>query len=84
MSNESISITCPHCDGVAIIEKNDIYFGVFHHAIYKKNKKQISPQTPQKMCDDLIKRKQVIGCCKPFMVCKQDNNTFSVIKCGYI
>jgi hypothetical protein len=84
MSNETISITCPHCKGASIIEKRDIHGGIFRHMVYKKNNKQVSPETSQKICDDLIKRKQVDGCSKPFIICKQDEGSYSVIKCGYI
>lgn len=65
MKKEFIVI-CPNCDEPIIIEK--IRCGVFRHGVYKKNNKNIHPHTNKKKCDELVRKKMIYGCGKPFQV----------------
>lgn len=74
-------IKCPHCNEYIIIDK--IRCGIFRHAIYKHNGKQINPHTKKEICDKLVENNKIHGCCKPFSV-KIKNNCIVVEKCDYI
>ena len=59
-------VTCPHCNDCVIIEKKNC--GIFRHAIYKKNSKQVDPHLNKKSCEELVEKNLVYGCCKPFKI----------------
>lgn len=84
MSTELISVTCPHCMAVTVVENKFIPFSLFHHTVYKKNNRQVPPNISQKIYDDLIKSKQVSGCYQPYFLYKQDDGLPVAIKCTYM
>ena len=74
-------IQCPHCD--QWIEIIELRCRIFRCGIYIKNQKQIDPHSSKKKCDDLVEKKLIYGCGKPFLIKKQQND-FNVEKCDYI
>lgn len=84
MSNEWISVACPHCNCMMSIEHKFISYSLFRHTLYKKNNRPVSPDMDQKTHDELIKRKQVVGCYKPFFLYKQDDGNVTTIKCTFM
>lgn len=42
-NNKKMIIKCPNYECEIIIEENDIKCGIFVHAVYKKNGKQVNP-----------------------------------------
>lgn len=84
LNSQMISVTCPHCKDTTMIENKLIPFSLFHHMVYKKNNRQVPPDMDQTVYEDLIKRKQVIGCYQPYFVYKQDDNSLTTIKCTYM
>jgi hypothetical protein len=74
-------ISCPNCDGSIIIEQ--INCGIFRHAVMKNNFVQINPHLNQQMCEELINKKLIYGCGKPFQIIK-NNSDYEIIKCDYI
>jgi hypothetical protein len=51
---------CPHCLTDVVIEKRNC--GVFIHAVYKHNGKQVNPHMGETQRLALIKRKKILGC----------------------
>lgn len=72
-----LCVVCPHCGEPVLISK--IQCGIFGHGVVIKTKKQIPPHTTKVNCDELIRRKMIYGCGKPFQVKK--NSEISV--CDY-
>lgn len=57
---------CPHCGGeVQILSIN---CGIFRHAIFKENGKQLDPHAPKELCDRVVEENLVYGCAKPFRI----------------
>lgn len=67
-----------------MVEKRFNPYSLFRHMIYKKNNRQVSPDTSQSVYDDLIKRKHVTGCYKPYMLYKKEDGSVSTMKCSYM
>lgn len=84
MSCETISVACPHCNSLVVVENKFMSLSLFRHTVYKKNNRQVPPTIDQKAYDDLIKRKQVIGCHQPYFLYKQDDGSPTTIKCTYM
>ena len=74
-------VICPHCQESIIIE--EINCAIFRHAVLKINNQQINPHSSKDICDDLIEKKLIYGCGKPFQLIKKDNKLEAVI-CEYI
>lgn len=76
-----IYVICPHCSEPIIIEK--LNCGIFRHGMYKKSGKQIHPHLSKSKCIQLLQKKQIVGCGKPFRVVSSEN-THQAIVCDYI
>ena len=74
-------VICPHCQESIIIE--EINCAIFRHAVLKINNQQINPHSSKDICDDLIEKKLIYGCGKPFQLIKKDNK-YEAIICDYI
>jgi hypothetical protein len=74
---------CPNCLDEVIIFENEINCGIFRHAIYKLNGKQIAPHASKEECNELINNNLIYGCAKPFQIIKK-NNEWIIQKCDYI
>jgi RNA-binding protein YhbY len=74
-------VICPHCKESIIIE--EINCAIFRHAVLKINNQQINPHSSKDICDDLIEKKLIYGCGKPFQLIKKDNK-YEAIICDYI
>lgn len=70
-------VSCPHCNEQ--IEILSINCGIFRHAIFKDNQKQIDPHASKELCDSVVKGNLVYGCAKPFRIIDG-----RVEKCEYI
>lgn len=79
-------LTCPHCKGEIIVEKNQLHCRIFRHGVYRVNMQQINPHAPKEECDRLAESNQIIGCGKPFLVIdsKTEPNKKVAIECDYI
>lgn len=75
---------CPHCESYVVVHETELNCRIFRHALFKNTLKQIDPHMPEKECVYLTTTNQVIGCAKPFIMIKQDENTYFVDKCDYI
>ncbi len=90
MSSNNV-FNCPHCQEFIIVNK--IKCGIFRHGFYvKKNKKgqiieilnQIKPHLNQVQCQKLKKQSNVIGCCKPFRIIKDEiTNEITIESCDF-
>ena len=74
---------CPHCLELVMVMKKDINCRIFRHAVYKDNYLQVNPHLPKKLCEYLMKDKEVYGCTKPFEIIFTENG-YEVDECGYI
>lgn len=74
-------LKCPHCNDFIIIEK--LNCGIFRHGILISNGKQINPHESKQMCDDLLKKKLIYGCGKPFKII-QNGEKLEIKICDYI
>jgi hypothetical protein len=79
-------LTCPHCKGEIIVEKNQLHCRIFRHGVYRANMQQINPHAPKEECYRLAESNQIIGCGKPFLVIdsKTEPNKKVAIECDYI
>lgn len=84
MTNEFLQIECPHCFQPIIIMKNEINCAIFRHGIFKQNGEQIPPHLPKKHCDELVLKKLIYGCGKPFQLVANDKNEMIPKICDYI
>ncbi len=82
MENSDQIVECPHCKQFIIIEK--INCGVFRHGTYIYNGEQINPHLSKKICDDLVDKKVIFGCGKPFKITIIENNKYNIEICDYI
>jgi hypothetical protein len=79
--NKDIVVTCPHCQcEVLILELN---CQIFRHGAFISNGEQIDPHTCKERCDELIEKKLIHGCGKPFRVDKSGDKYIASI-CEYI
>jgi hypothetical protein len=77
------SIICPYCSINIIVMKNELNCRIFRCGQYIKNGAQIPPHLAKNQCDDLVQRKLIYGCSKPFRLDGSTNDLYAV-KCGYI
>lgn len=80
-------IVCPHCNEPVIIHK--LNCGIFRHGVVKKTKKPIHSHLNQVLCDELVNKKLIYGCGKPFRlkIIQNENEqppTIEVHVCDYI
>jgi hypothetical protein len=74
-------VCCPHCGDYVVIEQ--VNCAIFRHGVFKSDMSQINPHLPKINCDELIEKKLIYGCGKPFRVIKE-NNSWTAIQCDYI
>jgi hypothetical protein len=75
-------LKCPNCSGS--FEVTELNCGIFRHATFISNGKQVPPHANKVACDRLVSRGMVRGCCRPFKVTKDKNDKFFVTSCGYV
>ena len=75
-------IICPHCGLHILIEQ--INCAIFRHGIFISNGKQIPPHLSKNECDDLIEKKLIYGCAKPFRLIKDQSGNWVGEVCDYI
>jgi hypothetical protein len=75
--------SCPYCDIIIEVEKNQLNCKIFRCGIMKSNGIQVNPHTSKTECDYLSDNNLVWGCCKPFRFIEVENNNY-VEKCEYI
>ena len=73
---------CPNCKDEIMVNKNELNCRIFRHAIYKHNYEQVNPHLPKELCDDLVERGKVYGCCRPFEIIDIKGKLYSTI-CEY-
>jgi hypothetical protein len=79
--NKDIIVTCPHClFQVLILEIN---CHIFRHGVFISNGEQMDPHTCKPVCDELVEKKLIYGCGKPFRVDKSGDHYIASI-CDYI
>jgi len=74
---------CPHCNDIITVKKSDVHCKIFRHAVYKKDFKPVPPHSKKEVCDELVEKNKVYGCCKPFRFIG-NKNKYLVEKCDYI
>jgi hypothetical protein len=77
-----IEIICPKCNEILYISK--INCSIFRHAFFKNNMQQINQHASKKECENYIKNDEIIGCCTPFKIIKNNDGVYSAIICDYI
>ena len=82
MSATELIVECPHCKSSIIIEKLNCH--IFRHGIMKDVGKQIDPHASKEICDELITKKLIFGCGKPFKVVKKEDGVYITEICEYI
>ena len=79
-----IFVSCPHCEELILIYKNEINCAIFRHGVKKSNLKQINPHLPKDVCDILARNNQIYGCGKPFKLIETSDKQYTAIICDYI
>lgn len=87
---EPLFFECPHCKDGIIVHKNEINCAIFRHGYFFVNKgneivltAQVPPHAPKAMCDELVEKKKILGCGKPFRIVKK-NETYDIEICDYV
>lgn len=80
---DSIIYNCPHCELPIITYYNEINCTIFRHGFDTKQNEQIPPHSTQEECIRLSQSPDVVGCCKPYQIIK-NNNSYVIQKCDYI
>lgn len=81
------SISCPHCLGIVLVQKNELNCKIFRHAVYKNNMEPINPHASKEECEKLLEDDKILGCGKPFRIIlsnQSNENNISVEICDYI
>lgn len=65
--SESYLFECPHCCGLAQVNKKDINCTVFRHGVFKSNMQPIPPHSTKAECKRLLESGLIHGCGKPFL-----------------
>lgn len=74
MSSEPfIIVKCPYedCHTEILIYRNEINCRIFRHAVYAATGEQVPPHLDKQSCEDLLSKKLVWGCCRPFRLNEQ-------------
>jgi len=79
-----IYISCPHCNALVLIYKNEINCAIFRHGVVKSTMQQIDPHLSKFECDRLTEEGLIIGCGKPFRLIMNKEEEYFAIKCDYI
>lgn len=87
--DDSILITCPHCETLISLIKNQINCAIYRHGICKETFQQMDPHASKEECDNLVKNNKIYGCGKPFKLFPNKNHINGIIeyyveKCEYI
>jgi hypothetical protein len=77
MELEPFVVICPHCGDQILIEQ--LNCRIFRHGVLRETGQQIPPHSDKSVCDELVNKKLIFGCGKPFMV---TNNI--AVACDYI
>jgi hypothetical protein len=76
---------CPHCSVPIIVEENQVNCEIFRHGVMKGTYEPVHPHAPKSVCDELVAKQLVLGCCKPFRLLKGSSGRIeSVAKCQYL
>ena len=76
---------CPHCNVPIIVESNQVNCKIFRHGIMKDTYEQVDPHTSKSVCDELVAKQLVLGCCKPFrLLVGTTGRVETVVQCPYI
>ena len=67
-----IIVTCPHCNELAQIYKNEINCRIFRHGVHKATNESVNPHLDRESCEKLVDSGSIYGCCKPFRLNDQD------------
>ena len=83
--NNFYIFSCPYCECYIQVHKNSVNCQIFRHGVYKSSGQQINPHSSKKICDELVEKNLVYGCCKPFRLILDNNGIVNDIeKCDYI
>jgi len=75
-------VQCPHCQESVQIEQTNCC--IFRHAVMKSSGQQVPPHAPKVVCDALVERGEVYGCCKPFRLIRNEQGEYTPEVCDYI
>lgn len=77
--------TCPQCNQLGFIMRNEINCGVFRHGHLKATGMPIPPHASEAECERLLEEGLVYdnACAKPYRIRKEDN-VWKIESCGYI
>lgn len=85
MTDNSIYVFCPHCNGAIVVQQSEINCGIFRHGTYLENNVmvQLNPHLPKNECENMKKIKKIYGCTKPFRL-THCNGKYQAEICDYI
>lgn len=79
--NNSLIYKCPHCECYLLTVISELACCIFRHGFY--NTAQINPHASKEECDQLASDPNVIGCCKPFKIIREQDKYYVTV-CEYI
>jgi len=83
IDNGVLIYPCPHCDLLITTHINEIACAIFRHGFNIKTQTQISPHESKEQCDAHSANPDIVGCCKPYQIIK--NQSEYIVKiCDYI
>jgi len=78
------TFNCPHCKGIVEVKEDQVNCQIFRHGIIKSTGMQVNPHSPKTYCDNLVEKKLVYGCCRPFKMFIHNTLEPYVEVCDYI
>lgn len=75
-----LTIYCPHCNDIILINYREINCRIFRHGVFKNTFEQIPPHSSKLDCDKFISDDIIYGCGKPFRLNEQNEPVI----CDYI
>ena len=84
-SDNTYIFTCPSCNEMIQVSKNDTNCLIFRHGVLKTDFTQINPHLSKTECDKMFYQNLIYGCGKPFKLIKNLENTIDKVEvCDYI
>jgi hypothetical protein len=61
-------IICPHCDGIILVHRNELFCRIFRHGVFIFSLQQIPSHASKEECDGYVTSNMIYGCGKPFKI----------------
>jgi len=68
-------VTCPQCQGLVIIEENEVNCAIFRHGVFRNSGQPIPPHSKLDQCQRWVENNEIWGCGAAFSLNKSTLET---------